>query len=62
MAAKNKTTATEADVTEFIHAFVDNEQKRNESFQLIQLMTKWSGFEPKMWGQSIIGFGSYHYT
>lgn len=61
MAAKNKTTATETDVTEFIHTFVDNEQKRTESFQLIQLMTKWSGFEPKMWGQSIIGFGSYHY-
>jgi hypothetical protein len=25
------------------------------------MMTKWSGFEPKMWGPSIVGFGKYHY-
>ena len=62
MAAKNKTTETEANVAEFVLSFVDNEQKRAESFQLIELMTKWSGYEAKMWGQSIIGFGRYHYT
>lgn len=28
---------------------------------LIELMSKWSGFEPKMWGPTIVGFGSYHY-
>ena len=61
MAAKNKTTETEVDVTDFINSWVDNEQKKADSFQLIELMTKWSGFEPKMWGPTIIGFGSYHY-
>lgn len=59
--AKNKTTATQVSVADFIHSFVDNDQKKADSFQLIQLMQEWSGFEPKMWGPSIIGFGSYHY-
>lgn len=61
MAVKNKTTETEVDVTDFINSYVDNEQKKADSFQLIELMTKWSGFKPKMWGPTIIGFGSYHY-
>lgn len=61
MATKNKTTETEVNVTDFIHSFVDNEQKKADSFRLMELMQAWSGFEPKMWGPSIIGFGSYHY-
>jgi hypothetical protein len=61
MATKNKTTETEVDVIDFINSFVDNEQKKQDSFLLIQLMQKWSGFEPKMWGPTMIGFGSYHY-
>ncbi len=61
MAAKNKTAETEVGVEEFINSWVDNEQKKADSFRLIELMTRWSGFEPKMWGPSIIGFGSYHY-
>ncbi|WP_298895174.1 DUF1801 domain-containing protein [uncultured Psychroserpens sp.] len=59
--AKNKTTETEVNVTNFINSYVDNEQKKADSFQLIKLLSKWSGFEPKMWGPTIIGFGSYHY-
>ena len=59
--AKNKTTETEVSVTDFINSFVDNDQKKADSFQLIELMQEWSGFKPKMWGPSIIGFGSYHY-
>lgn len=59
--AKNKTAETEVKVTDFIHSFVDNDQKKADSFRLIELMKNWSGFEPKMWGPSIIGFGSYHY-
>ncbi|WP_111682249.1 DUF1801 domain-containing protein [Winogradskyella tangerina] len=59
--AKNKTTATEVNVNDFIESYVDNEQKKADSHELIRLMTKWSGFEPKMWGPTIIGFGSYHY-
>lgn len=61
MATKNKTAETEVNVTEFIHSFVENEQKKKDSFALIELMRKWSGFEPKMWGPTMIGFGSYHY-
>jgi hypothetical protein len=61
MATKTKTTETEVSVEDFIHAFVENELKKADSFKLIELMTEWSGFKPKMWGPTIIGFGSYHY-
>lgn len=59
--AKNKTTTTDASVTDFINAFVDSDQKRNDSYALIKLMQAVSGYEPKMYGPSIIGFGNYHY-
>lgn len=58
--AKNKTTETQNSVTDFINA-VENEAKRNDAFELLKMMQKTTGFEPKMWGPSIIGFGSYHY-
>ncbi|KAB1230154.1 DUF1801 domain-containing protein [Chryseobacterium viscerum] len=61
MAKPNKTNETDVNVTDFINSFVEKEQKKEDSFQLIQLMSEWSGFEPKMWGPTIIGFGSYHY-
>jgi Domain of unknown function (DU1801) len=61
MPKKNKTTETEVSVTDFINSWVDNEQKKADSFRLVELMRKWSGYEPKMWGPTIIGFGSYHY-
>jgi len=60
--AKTKTTYTEANVIDFINSYVDNDQKKTDSFHLIELMREWSGFEPKMWGPTIIGFGNYHYT
>ncbi|MBC3847612.1 DUF1801 domain-containing protein [Winogradskyella echinorum] len=59
--AKNKTTETEVSVNDFIESYVDNEQKKVDSYQLIDLMREWSGFEPRMWGPTIIGFGRYHY-
>ncbi len=58
---KNKTTETEVDVFDFIESYVDNEQKKADSHKLIELMREWSGFQPKMWGSTIIGFGNYHY-
>jgi hypothetical protein len=58
--AKNKTTETENSVTDFINA-VEETTKRNDSFELVKIMQEESGFEPKMWGPGIIGFGSYHY-
>lgn len=60
--AKNKTTETEVDVMDFVDSYVDKEQKKIDSHKLIELMTEWSGFAPKMWGPTIIGFGSYHYV
>jgi hypothetical protein len=59
--AKTKTTYTGQDVVDFVNSYVDNEQKKADSFRLIELMQEWSESEPKMWGQSIIGFGNYHY-
>ncbi len=59
--SKTKTHNIRVDVTHFINSYVDNEQKKADSFQLIELMSEWSGFEPKMWGPTIIGFGNYHY-
>jgi hypothetical protein len=58
--AKNKTTETQNSVTDFINA-VENEVKRNDAFELLKIIEETTGFEPKMWGPSIIGFGSYHY-
>lgn len=58
--AKNKTTETQNSVTDFINA-VENEVKKNDAFELLKIMQEITGFEPKMWGPSIIGFGSYHY-
>ena len=59
--AKTKTTYTGVNVIDFINSYVDNVQKKTDSFRLIELMVEWSGFEPQMWGPTIIGFGNYHY-
>ena len=58
--AKNKTTETSKSVDSFIEAVVDK-TKRDDSYQIIGLMKKQTGFEPKLWGPSIVGFGSCHY-
>jgi hypothetical protein len=60
--AKNKTNETERNVADFINAFVaDDETKRKDAFELVKIMQETTGFEAKMWGPSIIGFGTYHY-
>ncbi|NEN24387.1 DUF1801 domain-containing protein [Cryomorpha ignava] len=59
--AKNKTSETAASVEEFINALADTEQKREDSFALLKIMQEHTGYKPKMWGPSIIGYGSYHY-
>jgi hypothetical protein len=61
MAKKTKTEATDQDVYEFIDSFVDSQQKKEDSYRLIELMKNASGRQPYMWGPSIIGFGNYHY-
>lgn len=59
--AELKTRQNDADVHEFINSFADTEQKKKDSFEILNLMQNVTGYEPKMWGDSIIGFGSYHY-
>ncbi|MBU2555736.1 MAG: DUF1801 domain-containing protein [Bacteroidetes bacterium] len=59
--AELKTKQHDADVLEFIQAFADTEQKKNDSIALLRLMQDVTGYSPKMWGASIIGFGQYHY-
>ena len=59
--AELKTQKTEANVHDFINAFADSDQKRKDGFELLDFMQKVTGFEAKMWGASMIGFGSYHY-
>lgn len=60
--AKTKTRETTANVEEFISSFANTEQKRQDSYELMKLMQNVTGHEPKMWGPTIIGFGSYHYV
>jgi hypothetical protein len=55
-----KTKETKASVTKFIDAVAD-EQKRKDSYTILEMMKKITKEEPKMWGPSIIGFGMYHY-
>jgi hypothetical protein len=58
--AENKTKPTEISVAGFIEAITD-ETKRADAKALVKLMQSASGEKPKMWGPSIIGFGSVHY-
>lgn len=57
---QTKTHETTASVADFI-ANVEDDQKQKDSWEIVEIMKKASGFEPKMWGPSIIGFGTYHY-
>src|SRR3981081_1371088 len=59
--ADNQTKPTKVKVATFIDALTDR-TKRAEAKTLVKLMQSASGEKPKMWGPSIIGFGSYHYT
>lgn len=58
--AELKTKVNDASVTKFIEGVVD-EQKRNDCFEILKLMKQVTKEEPKMWGATIVGFGSYHY-
>jgi hypothetical protein len=58
--AKNKTTETQASVAGYLKTIKD-EKRRKDCSAIIELITKHTGLEPKMWGTAIVGFGSYHY-
>jgi hypothetical protein len=57
----NKTSPTKLSVKAFIDA-IEDEAKRKDARQLLKLMQDATGEKPKMWGPSIIGFGSSHYV
>lgn len=61
MAKPLKTKKNNASVKAFIDA-IDDEQKRKDCKTILKMMKNVSGKQPKMWGSSIIGFDSYHYT
>ena len=58
--AENKTKPTKVIVESYIAA-IANEDQRNDARSLVALMRKVTKQEPRMWGPSIVGFGSYHY-
>ncbi len=60
--AKNdiKTKVNDASVEKFLNA-VKDEDVRNDCFEILKMMKQVTKEEPKMWGPSIVGFGSYHY-
>ena len=55
-----KTKENDNSVITFIEA-VDNVKKREDAYQLLDIFTETTGYQAKMWGTSIIGFGAYHY-
>lgn len=58
--ATQKTTETNASISDFINQITD-ENKRNDAFQLVEIFQNQTKLAAKMWGPSIVGFGSYHY-
>ncbi|MEK7834065.1 MAG: DUF1801 domain-containing protein [Acidobacteriota bacterium] len=58
--AELKTKLNEASVNDFLNAIKD-EQIRQDCRAIAEIMQKATKAEPKMWGASIVGFGSYHY-
>ncbi len=58
--AELKTKRNQGDVKDFLNS-VTNEKRREDSFAVLDLMKQVTGKKPEMWGDSIVGFGSYHY-
>jgi len=58
--AEPKTKLNDASVVKFLSS-IENKQQRKDSFDILELMKAITKEEPKMWGESIIGFGTYRY-
>lgn len=58
--AELKTKRNDGDVMTFINS-VEHPKRREDALAILKLMKSVTRAEPKMWGQSIVGFGSYHY-
>jgi len=61
MAKANKTKPTAVSVATFISS-VENDIRQSDAKALLKLLQAVTGWKPKMWGPTIIGFGAYHYT
>ena len=59
--AEIKTKETDASVDEFLNGVAD-EQQREDSYKVLEMMRRTTGDQPKMWGAAIIGFGNRVYT
>ena len=59
--SQNKTQPTGTDVHDFI-ANVEPDWKRADAERLDEIFRETTGFEPVMWGPSIVGYGRYHYV
>ena len=57
----NKTVATSEDVQDFLRQ-VEPEGRRADGLRLNEIFQQVTGFAPRMWGPSIVGYGEYHYT
>jgi hypothetical protein len=55
-----KTKVNDSSVIEFIDR-IENPRKREDAYLLLKIFSETTGLEAKMWGESMIGFGSYHY-
>ena len=58
--AELKTKKNKSSVMNFINS-IDHEGKRKDAIEILEMMRKITGEQPKMWGSSIIGFGDLHY-
>lgn len=59
--AKNKTQTTQVDPRAFIEA-VEHPVRRGDALILDDMFRRITGWQPKMWGPTIVGYGAYHYT
>lgn len=57
---EQKTKPTDQDVLDFLNS-VEDEKKKQDALALLDIMRDITGEQPKMWGSSMVGFGSYHY-
>jgi Domain of unknown function (DU1801) len=58
--AEIKTKVTDASVEKFLNG-VGDQQQRDDSFKIVEMMSRLTGEEPRMWGTSIVGFGEMTY-
>lgn len=59
-ASENKTQPTDADVEAYL-ASVEHPVRRRDARRLVEMLSRVTGERPRLWGPSIVGFGSYHY-